>query len=87
MSMIEEAGSGVVLYLSRERPVTRLRDIGGPPAESPADVTSGYLGTEILLDLGLSSIRLLTSEPGDAAAVEGFGLSVTGALDIVPPRC
>jgi 3,4-dihydroxy 2-butanone 4-phosphate synthase/GTP cyclohydrolase II len=86
MSMIEEEGRGVLLYLSREGRSGGLHDVlGAAEPESPdpaADLRNYDLGAQILLDLGLSSIRVLTNDPRKVVAVEGFGLSVSERLPL-----
>jgi 3,4-dihydroxy 2-butanone 4-phosphate synthase/GTP cyclohydrolase II len=40
------------------------------------------IGVQILLDLGLSKIRVLTNHPRKLAALEGFGLTITDQVPI-----
>jgi 3,4-dihydroxy 2-butanone 4-phosphate synthase/GTP cyclohydrolase II len=85
MRMIEAQGRGVLLYLSRDGRAGGLRDVLGAGDVSPGaagDLRNYDLGAQMLLDLGLSSIRVLTGDPRTVAAMEGFGLSVTERLDI-----
>jgi 3,4-dihydroxy 2-butanone 4-phosphate synthase/GTP cyclohydrolase II len=42
------------------------------------------VGAQILVDLGLSSIRILTNNPKKIHGIEGYGLSVTEQLPIQP---
>ena len=44
----------------------------------PADLRDYGLGAQILLDLGLSTIRLLTNNPKKIVGLEGYGLEVSG---------
>jgi 3,4-dihydroxy 2-butanone 4-phosphate synthase/GTP cyclohydrolase II len=75
MKAIQREGLGVVLYLPQdgavlhERPQEDLRRVG--------------LGAQILADLGLSSIRLLTNSPKRFHGLPGHGLSVTEQVPIV----
>ncbi|HEY3743235.1 MAG TPA: bifunctional 3,4-dihydroxy-2-butanone-4-phosphate synthase/GTP cyclohydrolase II, partial [Bryobacteraceae bacterium] len=41
------------------------------------------IGAQILCDLGLSTIRLLTDRPRRAVGLEGFGIQITGTLPIL----
>jgi len=50
----------------------------------PADLRDYGIGAQILVDLGLSSIRILTNNPKKIRGLEGYGLSVTEQIPIVP---
>jgi 3,4-dihydroxy 2-butanone 4-phosphate synthase/GTP cyclohydrolase II len=48
----------------------------------PADLRDYGIGAQILVDLGLSSIRILTNNPKKILGLEGYGLSVTDQVPI-----
>ena len=48
----------------------------------PADLRDYGIGAQILVDLGLSSIRLLTNNPKKISGLSGYGLSVTDQIPI-----
>jgi 3,4-dihydroxy 2-butanone 4-phosphate synthase/GTP cyclohydrolase II len=48
----------------------------------PADLRDYGIGAQILVDLGLGSIRLLTNNPKKIVGLEGYGLRVTDQLPI-----
>jgi len=53
----------------------------------PADARDYGIGSQILADLGLSTIRLLTNNPRKLTGIEGFGLKVVEQVPIeVPPN-
>jgi len=98
LAMIEEAGEGVLLYLAQEGRgiglldklrAYNLQDRGLDTVDAnlelglPVDLRDYGIGAQILADLGLSSIRILTNNPKKIRGLEGYGLSVTAQLPIV----
>jgi 3,4-dihydroxy 2-butanone 4-phosphate synthase/GTP cyclohydrolase II len=98
LSMIEREGAGVLLYLSQEGRgigllnklrAYRLQEEDGLDTVDanlklglPADLRDYGIGAQILVDLGLSSIRILTNNPKKIRGLEGYGLSVSDQLPI-----
>jgi len=97
LSMIEREGEGVLLYLSQEGRgigllnklrAYRLQEDGLDTVEAneklglPADLRDYGIGAQILVDLGLSSIRILTNNPKKIKGLEGYGLSVSAQIPI-----
>ena len=91
MQMIEEEGLGVFLYMAQEGrgigllnklKAYRLQEQGLDTVEAnvelgfPADMRDYGIGAQILSDLGLTSIRLLTNNPRKLVGLEGYGLTV-----------
>ncbi len=84
---IEAANRGVILYLpTRGDIVHELRSSGNEaaPAEEPKDhpLREFGLGAQVLADLGLKRITLLTNNPRKIAGIAGYGLEVVQNVPI-----
>ena len=93
LRMIAAEGSGVLIYL--QKPAPRLENevrllAGEPPKRSaiergaiglPKDLREYGIGAQILLDLGVSRLRLISNTPSRIKGIFGYGIEV---VDRVP---
>jgi len=100
---IEEEGMGVFLYilghegrgigLPHKLMAYKLQEEGKDTVEAnlelgfPPDTRDYGIGAQILRDLGLSTIRLMTNNPAKRVGLEGFGLKVVERIPLQAEPC
>ena len=97
LAQIEAEGRGVLLYMAQEGRgigllnklrAYELQERGRDTVEAnlelgfPADARDYGIGNQILADLGLTTIRILTNNPKKLTGIDGFGLSVVEQVPI-----
>ena len=102
MRMIEEEGRGVVLYMRQEGRgiglgnkirAYHLQDQGKDTVEAnevlgfQPDLRDYGIGAQILVDLGVSSMRIMTNNPRKIVGLEGYGLEVVERMPIIGTMC
>ena len=102
MARIAAEGRGVVLYLRghegegigliQKLQAYHLQDLGADTVDAnvelglPPDARDYGIGAQVLADLGIRSMRLLTNNPAKHAGMEGFGLTSFSGEKAVPTR-
>ncbi|MDP9002549.1 MAG: 3,4-dihydroxy-2-butanone-4-phosphate synthase [Myxococcota bacterium] len=83
LAQIEKAGRGALVYIAPRGDLRReldalqaTQDAPPPTAAMDAPLREFGLGAQVLVDLGLRDIRLLTNSPRKIAGIHGFGLNV-----------
>jgi 3,4-dihydroxy 2-butanone 4-phosphate synthase / GTP cyclohydrolase II len=97
LAQIDEEGLGVLLYMAQEGRgigllnklrAYELQEQGMDTVEAnlelgfPADAREYGIGNQILADLGLTTLRILTNNPKKLTGIDGFGLSVVEQVPI-----
>ena len=96
LAAVSEEGRGVVLYmrghegrgigLVHKLQAYQLQDGGTDTVDAnlelglPADARDYGTGAQILVDLGVRAMRLLTNNPAKRAGLEGYGLEIVGRV-------
>ena len=99
LSAVAEEGRGIVLYLRghegrgigllHKLQAYQLQDSGRDTVDAnldlglPADARDYGIGAQILTDLGVRSMRLLSNNPAKRAGLEGYGLSIAERVPLV----
>src|SRR5438309_10594256 len=98
MRQVADAGRGVIVYMRQEGRgiglapkilAYKLQERGLDTVEAnkklgyPMDLREYGLGAQILCDLGLKTIRLLTNNPKKVVGLEGYGLEIVEQVPIL----
>ncbi|CAH0495130.1 3,4-dihydroxy-2-butanone-4-phosphate synthase [Novosphingobium sp. CECT 9465] len=81
MAEIGEAGSGVIVLLMPNDPEVLVNEVSGKGTGN-MDLRSYGIGAQILADLGVHDMTLLTNAHRNVVAIEGYGLNIVGEKPI-----
>ena len=97
MRLIQQAGEGAIIYMRQDSMGTGLLKqlqtllVGGQPLDERAGSADHHhseagmnigIGSQILRDLGLRKLRVLTNQPHHYHGLEGFGLSIVDYVNL-----
>jgi 3,4-dihydroxy 2-butanone 4-phosphate synthase / GTP cyclohydrolase II len=98
LAAVAQEGRGIVLYirghegrgigLLHKLQAYQLQDLGADTVDAnldlglPADARDYGTGAQILVDLGVHTMRLLTNNPAKRAGLEGYGLRILGRVSL-----
>ncbi len=100
MQMIEAEGKGIVLYIAQEGrgigivnklKAYELQDTGLDTVQAnealgfKPDLRDYGLGSQVLIDLGVKKMKLMSNNPSKRAGLQGYGLEITEFVPIVAP--
>ncbi|KAJ8551402.1 hypothetical protein K7X08_000772 [Anisodus acutangulus] len=101
MQLIEEAGRGLVIYLrghegrgigfGHKLQAYNLQDEGHDTVEAnlvlgfAADAREYGIGAQMLRDIGVRTMRLMTNNPAKFTGLKGYGLAVVGRVPVLTP--
>jgi len=101
LDIISKTGRGVFLYLHQEGRgiglanklrAYELQDQGADTAEAneklglPVDKRDYGIGSQILYDLGVREMKIITNNPRKIVGLEGYGLKMVGRVPLIAPR-
>jgi 3,4-dihydroxy 2-butanone 4-phosphate synthase/GTP cyclohydrolase II len=88
LKRIEREGRGVMLYILPRGGRSFAAELGAVPVDTEpasAPIRDIGLGSQVLVQMGIQSIRLLTNNPRRLAGIEGYGIHVVECVPSGPP--
>jgi 3,4-dihydroxy 2-butanone 4-phosphate synthase/GTP cyclohydrolase II len=87
LQRIAQEGRGVMLYILPRASRSFAAELGATPEGEPVGtpLRDIGLGTQVLVELGIKSLRLLTNKPRRLAGIEGYGIHLVECVPSGPP--
>ena len=83
MQEVGKVGSGVIVLLMPSEPDQLTREVGAATGRPPAmDLRNYGIGAQILADLGIHDMILLTNAHRNVVGIEGYGINIVGERPI-----
>jgi 3,4-dihydroxy 2-butanone 4-phosphate synthase/GTP cyclohydrolase II len=83
MEMIAREGKGVIVYLQTK--MNGSESSGGESGAAQADFREYGIGAQILRDLGVGKMRLITKNPKNLVGLSGYGLEISASVPFETP--
>ena len=84
LNIIEEAGEGVIVFFPHQGRISREfkspKDASRKSASNPDVLREFGVGAQVLKDIGLKQIRLITRRPQRIVGLDGYGLEIVEQL-------
>ncbi len=82
LHQIAVQGAGVLIYMQRDSPAASIQEHISGKRRAPMDLRDYGIGAQILHDLGIRDLRLISNHPRKVVGLEGHGLRIIEVIDL-----
>jgi 3,4-dihydroxy 2-butanone 4-phosphate synthase/GTP cyclohydrolase II len=82
LHQISRHGTGVLIYMQRDSPAASVCEHLAGKRKAPMDLRDYGIGAQILHDLGVRDLRLISNHPRKVVGLEGHGLRIVEVVDL-----